>query len=63
MARAGGTQIRFGTPERGKEKDTRAAAGRSCAEPSCATVLSTYNPSETCWLHTTPTYRHPLARD
>jgi hypothetical protein len=35
----------------------------SCAEPACPTVLSTYNPSETCWLHTNPTYRHPLARD
>jgi hypothetical protein len=25
--------------------------GRVCAHPSCATQLSVYNPSPTCWQH------------
>jgi len=26
-------------------------------------LLSTYNTSDTCWLHTAPSTRHPLAHD
>ncbi len=62
MARAGGGDVRFGTPDRGKDVASRAAQGRSCDEPGCATVLSTYNRSRTCYLHTAPSYRHPLQR-
>jgi len=52
----------FGPPGRGKDVASRAARGRACATPGCETVLSTYNASTTCWLHTASTYRHPLAR-
>jgi hypothetical protein len=56
------TGTRFGTPDRGREASSRPGKGRRCADPACPTVLSTYNPSDTCYLHTEPTYRHPLAR-
>lgn len=29
----------------------RQQAGRVCADPACATVLSTYNRSRFCWVH------------
>lgn len=54
--------VQYGTPERGKDPLSRAERGRLCAEPGCATVLSTYNRSATCFLHTEPSYRHPLQR-
>lgn len=54
--------VQYGTPERGKESLARPERGRLCAEPECATVLSTYNRSTTCYLHTAPSYRHPLQR-
>ena len=31
---------------------TRSAAGRVCADTSCATVLSVYNTGDHCWEHT-----------
>jgi hypothetical protein len=58
-----GTDVRIGSPIRGKEPGSRAARGRRCAEPGCTTILSTYNASLTCYLHTAPTHRPPLARD
>ena len=63
MARASGSDVMFGTPERGKDLASRAPQGRPCAEPGCTTVLSTYNESPTCFLHTKPAYRHPLQRN
>ena len=41
---------------------SRASRGRMCEEFGCSTILSTYNSSSTCWLHTGPAHRHPLAR-
>lgn len=61
MARATGGTV-FGTPDRGKDSPTRTQAGRRCAEPGCPTVLSTYNQSRTCYLHTAPSLRTPLQR-
>jgi hypothetical protein len=60
MARSS-TTTNFGPPGRGKSASDRAATGRSCEHPGCTTVLSTYNSSLTCWLHTGPTFKHPLA--
>jgi hypothetical protein len=54
--------VQYGTPDRGKDSVFREAQGRLCAEPGCMTVLSTYNRSATCYLHTAPSYRHPLQR-
>lgn len=34
-----------------------------CVHIGCETVLSTYNPSDVCWLHAPPAYRHALSRD
>jgi hypothetical protein len=51
----------FGPPDRGKGALSRAKAGRLCDYPGCATVLSTYNSAATCFLHSAPTLRHPLA--
>jgi len=55
-----GTQI--GAPDRGKETTSRPASGRVCEASGCSTILSTYNKSETCGIHTDPVFRHPLAR-
>jgi hypothetical protein len=62
MATTSSKQVQFGSPDRGKDAASRASTGRHCSEPACATVLSTYNASTTCWLHSAPSYRHPLAR-
>ena len=56
----GGAQV--GPPERGKGAASRPARGRECDRAGCSTILSTYNTSSTCWLHTEPAYRHPLYR-
>lgn len=58
-----GADVQIGPPVRGKEHSSRPAKGRCCSEPGCSTILSTYNASPTCYLHTAPAYRHPLARD
>jgi len=52
----------FGTPERGKGSPTKAQSGRQCVEPGCGTVLSTYNRSMKCYLHTMPVMAPPLQR-
>ena len=39
---------------------SRASVGRMCDHAGCNTLLSTYNASTTCWLHTGPSTRHPL---
>ena len=56
-------QTRYGSPERGKTAKFRPAKGRLCQEPGCTTVLSTYNTDDRCYLHTAPSFRHPLYRD
>jgi hypothetical protein len=58
MARPSGVQL--GTPDRGKGVKSRGAQGRLCDFPGCTTVLSTYNASSSCWLHTAPSHRHAL---
>ncbi len=60
MARPSGVQL--GTPERGRDAKSRSIAGRLCSHLGCQTVLSTYNASSTCFLHTEPSYKHPLYR-
>jgi hypothetical protein len=62
MARPSGKDgVQFGVPAPGKDASSRPSRGRLCSERGCQTILSTYNPSTTCWLHTAPAYRHPLA--
>jgi hypothetical protein len=51
--------MRYGTP--GKDAYPRATDERRCDAPGCTTILSTYNSSTTCYLHSEPTTRHPLA--
>ena len=58
----GRNQVQFGLPDRAKRASSRAARGRHCDYEGCETVLTTYNASSTCWLHTNASYRHPLAR-
>jgi len=61
MVSSAGRNVRFGPPDGGAVK-TKGAPGRTCEHPACATLLSTYNPSPTCWLHTQAPVRHPLHR-
>ena len=61
MNRTNSAEVQFGTPATGKGVAARSKAGRTCEVMSCDTVLSTYNSATTCWLHSTPTYRHALA--
>ena len=51
MSAGGDTNALFGRPVRGKEASARPARGRVCAHEGCATVLSTYNAADLCWLH------------
>ena len=44
-----------------KPVETRGTRGRRCCEPECTTVISVYNPSDRCWLHSPPARRLPLA--
>jgi hypothetical protein len=58
---AGGTSDPlYGTPT--VPRKSRPPKGRTCEQPGCNTVLSTYNAKTTCWLHTNGEYRHALAR-
>jgi hypothetical protein len=57
------TSTQFGTPTKARDRVVSARKGRHCAEPGCPTLLSTYNPAETCYLHAPSSTRHPLARD
>jgi hypothetical protein len=61
MKRSNSPAVEYGVPVASKQASRRAEAGRRCAVASCTTLLSTYNASTTCWLHTTATPKHPLA--
>lgn len=54
--------MQFGSPVRGKEAAARPPRGRMCEVEGCQTILSTYNSSSLCWLHTQPSYHHALSR-
>jgi hypothetical protein len=53
--------VEYGTPLAGKSS-VRGTRNRLCEHPGCPTVLSTYNASTTCWLHSRPELRRPLDR-
>jgi len=61
MNRTNSASVQYGAPVASKSAAKRSKAGRNCEMPGCATLLSTYNASSTCWLHTTATPRHPLS--
>jgi hypothetical protein len=61
IGNAGG-RTQFGTPERGKSAASRPAQGRVCDHEGCATILSTYNATGTCFVHADAPRRPPLAR-
>jgi hypothetical protein len=50
---------KFGAP--GKKAYARSLEERRCDDPGCTTILSSYNTSSTCYLHTSAIPRHPLA--
>jgi hypothetical protein len=58
--RSGRSDTLIGFSEKGRGTDSRHAAGRTRSREGCSTILSTYNRSTTCWLHTEPAFRHPL---
>ena len=51
----------FGVPAPGTVM-ARARPGRPCDVEGCATILSTYNTSDVCWLHADAGYRHAPRR-
>jgi hypothetical protein len=55
------SDIQFGAPDRRKDAPTRRSHGRVCEQSGCGTVLSTYNASVYCWVHTAPSYKRPQA--
>ena len=61
MKRSNSPAVDYGVPVASKQASSRAKPGRRCEVASCTTVLSTYNASTTCWLHTTATPKHALA--
>ena len=46
----------------GRPRTARFRRGRVCASDGCATVLSSYNPDECCWIHTEPHPKIALGR-
>jgi hypothetical protein len=62
MIESARSQIRYGPPDPGKKARHRPPKGRSCQQPGCATVLSTYNAADHCFIHSAPAFRHPLYR-
>ncbi len=46
-----GKPIRASVPTAPRRGTPRSEGGRVCAHDGCGTVLSTYNPSPTCWAH------------
>lgn len=62
MVKSTSGNVQYGTPDRGKHQAADAAK-TLCAAAGCTTVLSSYNRATTCYLHTAPSYRHPLQRD
>lgn len=62
MVRSTSGRVQYGTPDRGKQKSS-GTAKTLCTAVGCTTVLSVYNSATTCYLHSEPTYRHPLQRD
>jgi hypothetical protein len=60
MAARIGNGVQLGLPARGKDASSRPVRGRVCERPGCQTVLSTYNPAILCWMHSAPSYAHPL---
>jgi hypothetical protein len=44
-----------------KPIEARGPSGRRCLEPECTTVISIYNESDRCWLHSEAERRPPLA--
>jgi hypothetical protein len=61
MKRSNSSTVQYGVPVASRQAARRSEAGRLCEVINCETVLSTYNASTTCWLHTTATRRHALA--
>jgi hypothetical protein len=61
MNRSNSNSVQYGVPLANKQALHRERAGRRCEVAACETVLSTYNTSTACWLHTTATRRHALA--
>ena len=53
--------VHYGAAIPAKHASKRPRAGRACEVPGCVTLLSTYNSSTRCWLHSTAVRRHPLA--
>lgn len=51
------SDVQFGAPDHRKGAPTRSSYGRVCDESGCSTVLSTYNSSSYCWMHTMPSYK------
>lgn len=61
MPRSGSRDgVQYGPPKHGKGMVVRRLDPRRCEAEGCPTILSTYNASATCWLHTGPSIRHPL---
>ena len=51
----------FGAPGREHVASKRPARGRVCSSYGCETILSTYNTSDSCWLHVEPPRKPPLS--
>ena len=44
-----------------KPIEARGSRGRRCPEAGCTTLISVYNGSDRCWLHSEAERRPPLA--
>ncbi len=52
--------VQYRIPLAANQASNRPRAGRRCEAIGCVTLLSTYNSSTTCWLHSAAVRRLPL---
>lgn len=62
MALATRDDLLYGPPPENIESPHRAPPGRICDVHGCGTILSSYNPSASCWVHARPEYTHASSR-
>lgn len=62
MALATRDDLLYGPVQGGATTSHRSRPGRVCDVEGCETILSMYNGSQSCWVHTLPEYPHASTR-
>ena len=60
MRSQSGGLIQFGPIEKKRKPEPQLTGRRVCDALGCTTVLSMYNSSRKCWMHTQPDFARPI---